>query len=1040
MGVVYEAEQISLGRRVALKVLPFAATLDPRQLQRFKNEAHAAACLQHQHIVPVHFVGYERGVHYYAMQYIDGQPLNAVIRQLRQQSGQETAAPPSADESPAADDGPPEMEATTPYLLSPAPPGLSAAETAAQAGLTMEVSVRTAGYFRSVARLGEQAALALQHAHDMGIIHRDVKPGNLLLDGRGNLWVTDFGLARVQVEASLTLTGDLVGTVRYMSPEQALAKRVAIDHRTDIYSVGATLYELLTLHPAFNGGDRQELLRQITFEEPRSPRRLNKAIPAELETIVLKALEKNPADRYATAKELADDLRRFLEDKPIRARRPTLRQWLMKWGRRHLGVVTTAVAALVLAVVVLAFSTAWVWQENQAKNSALMLAEQRRQAAEQANRNAEEQRERAQASLGKAREAVQRMLTRVADVRLVPIPQMNEVRQSLLEDAAVLYTELIELNPDDAPAHYERGIVHLLQWHADKARDDFVRAAELEPGNADYHGKLAAYFATTQIDPDVKRSLYHARRMVELRPTDARAHGILAHAYLYSGQRNEAVDELRKGAELARGTPLEHKFLALVEQTAGTGNWRKVIAHLQKARDEDPPDPWVDLNRAEVHLALGEYEKALEAASRGLKLMDEPAGPPQLRRGVRGIGFVTFSQTTHLLTGFHCMRGRIYLRLKNYAAAREDLNFFQWIPLPGSRITWHWIMQAMAHFHLGDYKQALDNVAKGVAIDPGDVVNFTWIPPDELASCPNEDFRNGMLALAVEAIKRNPGKAGGYTTRGYLYAALKQYKEAEGDYTTAIKVATEETDRIDAYQFRHHFYLARERTQEARQDQAQLIHLLEQRLERVTDQLSPDTLQNMDNLASAYQDAGKLDLAERLWSDLLQRRQKKDGPESAATAEALAGLGLNLLMQQQSAASAGVLAGPGLNLLKQQRYDEAKRLLHKCLEIREQKLPDSWQRFDTLSLLGEALLGQQQYTEAERLLRQGYDGLKEREIFLYGCVCDYGGKSKIRPEGPRRLAEAVERLVRLYEVTQQPDKARAWREKLPPEKAPAKNQ
>jgi hypothetical protein len=252
-----------------------------------------------------------------------------------------------------------------------------------------------------------QAAEALEHAHEQGVIHRDVKPGNLLVDWRGNLWVTDFGLARVQSDAGVTMTGDLVGTLRYMSPEQALAQRVLIDHRTDVYSLGATLYELLTLQPAFTGNDRQDLLRQIAFEEPRPPRQLNKRVPTELETIVLKALEKNPADRYGTARELADDLRRVLDDKPIRARRPTLRQRLTKWGRRHKGVVRTAVAGLVLAVVVLALSTAWVWQENQAKNKAHR----------------------------KALEAVQRMLTRVADERVAAIPQMKEVRQGLLEDA-----------------------------------------------------------------------------------------------------------------------------------------------------------------------------------------------------------------------------------------------------------------------------------------------------------------------------------------------------------------------------------------------------------------------------------------------------------------------------------------------------------------------------------------------------------------------------------------------------------------------------
>src|SRR5262249_1437292 len=158
------------------------------------------------------------------------------------------------------------------------------------------------------------------------VVHRDIKPANLLVDGRGNLWVTDFGLAHCQSQAGLTMTGDLVGTLRYMSPEQALAKRVPVDHRTDIYSLGVTLYELLTLEPAFGGRDRQELLRQIAFDEPRRPCRLNKAIPAELETITLKAIAKSPSERYSTAQELADDLRRFLEDKPIRAKRPTLFQ------------------------------------------------------------------------------------------------------------------------------------------------------------------------------------------------------------------------------------------------------------------------------------------------------------------------------------------------------------------------------------------------------------------------------------------------------------------------------------------------------------------------------------------------------------------------------------------------------------------------------------------------------------------------------------------------------------------------------------------
>jgi tetratricopeptide (TPR) repeat protein len=342
MGIVYEAVQVSLGRRVALKVLPFAATMDPRQLQRFHNEARAAAGLHHTNIVPVYGVGQERGVHYYAMQFIEGRTLADFIAQQR---GEAVALVPTMAEAEAA------ASATT---VPPAAQATSAAP-------------RDAAYFRRAAEWGIQAAEALDCAHALGVVHRDVKPANLLVDAAGRLWVTDFGLAQVQGDARLTLTGDLVGTLRYMSPEQALAQRVVIDHRTDIYSLGATLYELLTLRPAFAGTDRQELLRQIAFEESRPPRRVNKAVPAELETIVLKAMEKNPQDRYATAKELADDLRHWLDDRPIQARRPSVLQRLRKWARRHKGLVRTAAA---LAMAVLVVGGALLWREQRQRAAA----------------------------------------------------------------------------------------------------------------------------------------------------------------------------------------------------------------------------------------------------------------------------------------------------------------------------------------------------------------------------------------------------------------------------------------------------------------------------------------------------------------------------------------------------------------------------------------------------------------------------------------------------------------------------------------------
>jgi len=273
MGVVYEAEQTSLNRRVALKVLPFAAIMDPRQLVRFKNEAQAAACLTHQNIVPVYSVGCERGVHYYAMQYVEGESLAQVIQHFRIK---EDRGAVGHEQQLGLNDSTEVLPPDQPELRETEKTSAVDATTAQLAALSTAKSTNSPAYFRSIAGLGIQAAEALDHAHKHGILHRDIKPANLMLDTTGNLWITDFGLARFASEASITMTGDLVGTLRYMSPEQALAKRVIVDHRTDIYSLGVTLYELLTLEPIYAGSARQELLRQIAFDEPR-PRALTTA-------------------------------------------------------------------------------------------------------------------------------------------------------------------------------------------------------------------------------------------------------------------------------------------------------------------------------------------------------------------------------------------------------------------------------------------------------------------------------------------------------------------------------------------------------------------------------------------------------------------------------------------------------------------------------------------------------------------------------------------------------------------------------------------
>jgi serine/threonine protein kinase/Flp pilus assembly protein TadD len=586
MGVVYEAEQISLRRRVALKVLPLAATMDPRHLQRFKNEAQAAAGLHHTNIVPVYYVGSERGVHYYAMQYIEGRDLASVIAQLREPA-RGPKPDPQAVKTVAADDSP-----------AGAPSAPAAADTSPVAGLSTEGSTRCREYFRTVARLGIQAAQALDHAHQQGVVHRDIKPANLLVDAAGRLWVTDFGLAQFQSDTRLTLTGDIVGTLRYMSPEQALAKRAIVDHRTDVYSLGATLNELLTLEPVFNGRDRQELLRQIAFDEPQPPRRLNRAVPAELETIVLKALEKNPADRYATAGELADDLRRYLEDKPIRARRPSWGQVAAKWARRHPAIVWAAVVVLAVTVPVLAASTWTVWQEkNQTeealgqKTTALIQAQADRELAQRKEREANEQRERAEKLLRASLDLSQDTSfaagqLRAAKSELAPLVAHSDAAMKVWEELVAAYPNdpnlqrgayggLFQLGKNlqrigqyaDAARAFQRATAIMEQMGVRFPNDKIVRGAyvgfmadsfrqwglslaaagKFDEAERAYRQALAHYAKGAEKSPkdDVRQQNFWAEPQVDV-------HNHLGLLYLDGGRLPEAREAFRQALALVR--------------------------------------------------------------------------------------------------------------------------------------------------------------------------------------------------------------------------------------------------------------------------------------------------------------------------------------------------------------------------------------------------------------------------------------------------------------------------------------------------------
>jgi len=443
MGVVYEAKQVSLGRKVALKVLSGALGLTPQAVQRFKREAEAAGRLHHTNIVPVYATGEEDGTHFYAMELIEGPSLDQIIREARQVEGTDPATQSS--------DLPDAATTTAPYLNT-------ADDSNADAMAWSSSSIGSSSlYFDTVARLVADVADALDYAHRQGVIHRDIKPSNLLVSPDGRLSLNDFGLARMLEQPGMTMTGEFVGTPAYMSPEQIIAGRVPLDHRTDVYSLGATLYELLTLERPFKGEQRDQILAQIIHKEPRPPKRVNKKIPVDLETICLKALEKDPDRRYQTAGAMAEDLRRYVNRFAISAGRIGPVRRLVKLARRHPGCAAGLVGVTIATIIAALFA----FDAHQAEQQRLV----------------ERELARVQLSATKREHALENALVAATS--------------GDLDKAEKAISEAEAHGASDAQVHRLHAQVAYFRGDFKRARHQLEQALKLDPGSVAAHAMLA---------------------------------------------------------------------------------------------------------------------------------------------------------------------------------------------------------------------------------------------------------------------------------------------------------------------------------------------------------------------------------------------------------------------------------------------------------------------------------------------------------------------------------------------------------------------
>jgi len=923
MGVVYEATQLSLNRRVALKVLLPGVSLSRRALERFQREFKTAGSLHHTHIVPVYAVGECEGVHYYAMQFIEGRSLAAFIRSGREQRFRPDAA-----------------------------------------------------YFRRIARWGMQIADGLDYAHQRGVIHRDIKPANIMRDADDNIWLTDFGLAR-QVDCQTITEGqDVLGTARYMSPEQARGGAAVVDERTDVYSLGVTLYELATLHPPFDGPDRESILRQVTHDPPRSPTRTCATMPRELETIVLKALEKDPERRYLCASLVAEDLRRFLAGEPLLAQRPTMLEEAARFVRRHAALVTLVSAAF---SVLLVFS---IWM------SVLYAQVDRNYArAIRAEGDAHREAEAATAAAASLGRLFQSFAPRIGE----GIPELGETMIAtsdlLAHSEERVSTDFAQMPEMRAELLDAIAAVRAARWEYAKAAALYEAALEarracLPPDHPQLVESVRRYSTARRLVGDRVGALEAAREAVELDRGNAaasprqraRSLRILGEALVDLGRNEEAAAAFDETCDLlatAEGGPpteiwdatlrlanVRHRVGLFEQAERGYLAVHEALVRLLGPDSSEPANVLRAL--ATMYIDSGEFDRAR-------KLLDEALA---WHTRVHGPHHPSVADDLIIAGRLAAQRGDGVAALEPARRAvqiREEV-FGQGHPYVAGAM----IEYARALLTVPDYLQAASVAREAIEII-------------ERVSGPDARMAIGARRVLAQA-RRGAGRADEAIPIA-LDEVERQRRDFPEDALGLVEVLTHAASMLDsggreaeAAPLLREALTVSAGARDVSPRRVVTLKVLLARAVRPHDPAEAERLfrESLDAFAADEESWTELwyanTLVDMAWTLQSQGRAAEAEPFSAAGVERV-----EFLRPDDATTFGKALAVRGLVLLALDRPAEAERVMRRCLDLRARHLPEDHYLVATCrSILGEALVSLGRLDEAEPLLCAALDILTQR--------------------------------------------------------------